>query len=85
MIKSNELRIGNWIKHSNENGAFLLSVKAISEKFVTVEHEGGSWMLPCEDFEPIPLTEDLLSKSPSFLKARNKYGPTFHVLKDEWK
>ena len=83
-MKANELRIGNRIRHKNENGIFDLKVIALSANSVTVAYN-GEWMLDENSIEPISLTEDILRKCKELREGKSANGQTiFRVTKSMW-
>jgi hypothetical protein len=54
-IKANELRIGNWINFTPDNGNFIISdIKTFNENTING--------LELEDCQPIPLTDEWFEK-----------------------
>ena len=62
MISATELRIGNLINHTNENGKFELEVIELLKEGINVNSNDGIWFLKYEYIKPIPLTEEWLEK-----------------------
>lgn len=62
MIQANELRIGNWINHTNRNGEFKLQVEEVLTNGIRCIYDGGGWFVPYEEGDGIALNEDILSK-----------------------
>ncbi len=62
MIQENELRIGNWINHTNRNGTFTLQVEEVLAKGVRCVYNGGLWVIPYDEIEVIALDQDIVSK-----------------------
>lgn len=67
-MKANELRIGNWVSHENENDKFYFRVEEITEKGINVTHNGGRWFLGYNKIEPITVTREILFKSGFFIQ-----------------
>lgn len=61
-MKATELRIGNYIRHEDNNGAFTVEVVGITPKAITVKYGPGVWTITQEETTPVPLTKDLLLK-----------------------
>jgi hypothetical protein len=59
-MKANELRIGNFIKFSEDGTIF--TVGSIEERGFTVQNDEETAWIEAEEFEPIPLTEEWLLK-----------------------
>lgn len=62
MISPQELRIGNWFSHTNENGTFNLQVEEIRSTGVITPWNGGSWFVSFDKLDPIHLTEEIILK-----------------------
>ncbi|WP_333615719.1 hypothetical protein [Bacteroides pyogenes] len=63
MIKTNELRLGNWLEF--EDGGIPMFVSAIFDDTVYLDfdgNEGDVWEEDGKDMAGIPLTEDTLSQ-----------------------
>lgn len=61
-MKTNELRLFNWVHHKNRNGDFYLKVESIGVDSVNVNHN-GVWELKLTEINPIPLTPEVLRKA----------------------
>ena len=79
-MKANELRIGNWVSYTNENGTFNLQVEEIRPTGIVTTWNGGSWFVSFDKLNPIPLTEEILMKA-GFKKEYedDRYGRVFLV------
>jgi hypothetical protein len=73
-MKANELRIGNLVMYSN--GGILFKVIGISEFGIDVEDDIETTYMEYENFNPFPLTKELLLKF-GFEKRENG-----HFVKD---
>lgn len=62
-MKANEIRIGNWVSHTNDNGTFNLQVEEIRPTGIITTWNGGSWFVSFDKIAPIPLTEEILFKA----------------------
>lgn len=60
MIKANELRIGNWVILSEDSTKFI--IEEISKTGLVVQNSQETAWIEIEEFEPIPLTEEILLK-----------------------
>ena len=82
MINANELRIGNWIKTPNGKP---MCVKNILENSVNQKIDGdgvvGSYQLA--NFEPIPLSPDILIKNCGFIENEMYDGETWVVYESK--
>ena len=61
-MTANELRIGNWVLHTNGNGDFTFEIEEILAKGINVVHNGGIWFIKYEYIEPITITPEILEK-----------------------
>lgn len=61
-MKAKELRIGNYVRHDNGNGAFTVEVVGITPKEVTVKYGPGVSTITQEEITPLPLTVKTLLK-----------------------
>jgi hypothetical protein len=59
-MKANELRIGNYVRFSEDGTIF--TVDSIEEKGLVVQNEEETAWIELEEFEPIPLTEEWFLK-----------------------
>lgn len=71
MIKSNELRIGNWV---NGAGVGAGIVRSIGEDVVYVFAKYCYFSFSLKDIEPIPLTPEILEKCGFVDPANNGLG-----------
>ncbi|BES63073.1 hypothetical protein [Dysgonomonas capnocytophagoides] len=63
MIQANEIRLGNWVSHTNDNGTFNLQVEEIRPTGIITTWNGGSWFVSFDKIVAIPLTEEILLKA----------------------
>jgi hypothetical protein len=70
-MHANELRIGNWVKYSEDGTIF--KVVTISPTGLTVESEKETEWIEIWQFEPVILSEDWLVKCGANKKAELKY------------
>lgn len=63
MIQANEIRIGNWVSYTNDNGTFNLQVEEVRPTGIVTTWNGGSWFVSFDKLSPIPLTEEILLKA----------------------
>jgi len=70
-MTANELRIGNWVLHTNGNGDFTFEIEEILAKGINVVHNGGIWFIKYEYIEPITITPEILEKC-GFVKEHRK-------------
>lgn len=64
MIKTEELRLGNWV-YDGDRTKFPMYVETIGEDYVYLNFEGNEgdvWETSPEELQGIPLSDDLLSK-----------------------
>ena len=59
-MKATELRIGNYIRHEDKNGAFTVEVIGITPKGATVKYGPGVSTITQEEITPVPLTKQTL-------------------------
>ena len=62
-MTANELRIGNWVSYTNDNGTFNLQVEEIRPTGIITIWNGGSWFVSFDKLKGIPLTEEILLKA----------------------
>lgn len=62
-MKAQDIRIGNLLTHTNENGTFNIVVKEILESGINTHFNNGTWFIELDNIKPIPLTEEILLKS----------------------
>jgi hypothetical protein len=72
MIKANELRIGNWVDFSEDSTLF--QVTEISEKGLGVKNDNEETWIDLDQFEPIPLTPEILVNNLGFEKIEESYS-----------
>jgi hypothetical protein len=70
-MKANELRIGNFIKFSEDGTIF--TVDSIEEKGLVVQNEQETAWIELEEFEPIHLNEEWLLKFGFIKSSDNNY------------
>lgn len=61
-MKANELRIGNYVTHTNKNGTFTLKVETISNIGIQSINNGGTWLFAFKEIKAIELTPQLLEQ-----------------------
>jgi len=62
-MTKNELRIGNWVRHTNESGTFNIQIKELREMEAVVSDDSDrGWNFDYDAIEPILLTEKMLLK-----------------------
>src|SRR5574343_39323 len=82
-MKSNELRVGNWIYPNDENATYYPVLEIMQD--VVVCHKAAKVFerdvrIPYSEIRPIPLTEEWLVKVGfRFAKKRNGYNIYFHI------
>ncbi len=60
MIEANELRIGNWLSHTNNNGTFNLQTQEVLIDGFSCLYDQGLWTIPYVESKGIPLTKEIL-------------------------
>ena len=76
-MKANELRLGNYIQFNDTpiaNGIY--SVMAIKDDLIVAENGGAAYL---NEVEPIPLTEEWLTRFGFELPAHTWIGDKFHL------
>lgn len=83
MIQANELRIGNIVSYADV-GVYIDDI--IGTPHIICEEDFG--MIRdgvIKYYDPIPLTDEILSKCPCLKKGKNPDGQTtFHAMKSHW-
>ncbi len=80
-MKSNELMIGDWVCYK---GRIQIPARVLSFNNRMIKFDNGTpqdWMSTVENFEPIPLTDEILEKN-RFERVDGQHQDVFYIYDD---